>query len=80
MLEAGMTAWWDGLKSLTALALVATLADLLMPTGSMRKYARLVTGLLLMLALLQPLKMLLFGPSTPTVSLQEILNQMEGLP
>ena len=32
-----MATLWEALKRLTALGMIATLADLLMPTGSMRR-------------------------------------------
>jgi len=66
------------LKTLTALVLIATLADLLTP-GKMRAYARLVTGLLLMWALLQPVAALVMGGVPDTLTLQTLLDGMEGL-
>ncbi|HML48554.1 MAG TPA: stage III sporulation protein AF [Clostridia bacterium] len=73
-----MSTLWEALKRLTALVMVATLADLLMPTGAMRRYARLVSGLILMLLILQPLAQAFLGALPEKASLQAILQELEG--
>lgn len=45
---------WDMLRTLTVLVVLTTLTDLILPPGTMQRYARLVSGLLLLLALLTP--------------------------
>lgn len=73
-----MATLWEALKRLTALVMIATLADLLMPTGSMRRYARLVSGLILMLLILQPIAQVFLGALPAGASLQAILQELEG--
>ncbi|MCL2545327.1 MAG: stage III sporulation protein AF [Clostridia bacterium] len=43
-----MQALFDFIQKLSALVMIALLADLLMPSGSMRKYARLACGMLVL--------------------------------
>ena len=63
-----MSSWWDGLRSLTALTLCVTLIDWILPSGSMRKYARLVCGLVMLWTLLRPISALFIGnPETDTL-------------
>ncbi|MDR1570645.1 MAG: stage III sporulation protein AF [Oscillospiraceae bacterium] len=70
-----MATWWDDLRRLTALTLCATMVDLMMPSGSMRRYARLVSGLILMYTLLRPI-LALFTASLPD---QDLLSALLGV-
>ena len=56
-----MGPWWDTVRQMATMTLIATILDLLMPSGSMKKYARLVSGLVLMLLLLRPIAGLFIG-------------------
>ncbi len=51
----------DWVRQLAALVLLAGIAELLLPTGRMKAYARSLLGLLVLLGLLQPLVALLRG-------------------
>lgn len=42
------------MRNLSGLVMISVAVDLLLPPGSMRKYARFVAGLLLLLAVLSP--------------------------
>lgn len=74
-----MTSWWDVLKQLTAMTLCATIIDLALPTGSMRRYARLVSGLIMMYLMLRPMSALLTG-SMPVIGLMETLTSTGAAP
>jgi len=54
-------AWRQWLKTLLALVILSGLAELILPGGGVNKFAKLVLGLVIMLAVLQPLQ-ILFGP------------------
>ncbi|MDR2504969.1 MAG: stage III sporulation protein AF [Oscillospiraceae bacterium] len=56
-----MSSWADALRQLVVISLIAALIDLLIPSGGMKKYVRLVTGLLIMLLLLRPIASLFLG-------------------
>jgi stage III sporulation protein AF len=61
----------DWVRQLAALVLLAGIAELLLPTGRMKAYARSLLGLLVLLGLLQPLVALLRGQISlelPTVA------------
>ena len=53
-----LDAW---VRSLVAILLLAGIAELLLPTGAMKGYARALLGLLVLLGMLQPLVGLLHG-------------------
>ncbi len=50
-----MTALGDWLKQIILIVLLATIADLLLPTKTMQKYVRMVMGLAVVAAMLQPM-------------------------
>ncbi|WDL97022.1 stage III sporulation protein AF [Alicyclobacillus sp. ALC3] len=54
-----MTALGEWLKQLVIIVLLAAFADLLLPTRSMEKYVRMVMGLAIVAAMLQPIVPLL---------------------
>jgi stage III sporulation protein AF len=66
------------LRSLTALTLCVTLIDWLLPAGNMRKYARLVCGLVMMWALLRPISALFLGGGTTDQMMSRMLDTMIG--
>ncbi|GHU72597.1 hypothetical protein FACS1894184_20420 [Clostridia bacterium] len=71
---------WDGfaamLRNLTALTLCITLIDWLLPAGSMRKYARLVCGLVMLWALLRPISALFLGSVQTDMLMSEMLRSI----
>ena len=73
---------WDGfaimLRNLTALTLCITLIDWLLPAGSMRKYARLVCGLVMMWALLRPISALFLGGAPTDQMMSQMLQTIIG--
>ena len=75
-----MSLWWSVLKQLTAITLCAALVDLMMPSGSMRRYARLVSGLILMYVLMRPISALITGnPEAGAELLNAMLGQAEAV-
>lgn len=50
-----LTALGDWLKQIILIVLLATIADLLLPTKTMQKYVRMVMGLAIVAAMLQPM-------------------------
>jgi stage III sporulation protein AF len=66
------------LRNLTALTLCITLIDWLLPAGNMRKYARLVCGLVMMWALLRPISALFLGGAQTDQMMTQILETMVG--
>jgi stage III sporulation protein AF len=73
---------WDGfaalLRNLTALTLCITLIDWLLPAGSMRKYARLVCGLVMLWALLRPISAVFIGSAQTDQMMSGILQTIMG--
>lgn len=55
-------AWRQWLQALLALVVLSGLAELLLPSGGINKFAKLVLGLVIMLAVFQPL-MLIIEPN-----------------
>ena len=50
-----MSAWKEWLKTITALVIVLGVLETILPDNELRKFAKLVLGLVLMTAVLQPL-------------------------
>ena len=61
---------FDFIQKLSALVMIALLADLLMPSGSMRKYARLACGMLV-LHIMVSQAFALLGQGVPDATAQE---------
>lgn len=77
-----MQALFAFIQKLCALVMVALLADHLMPSGSMRKYARLVCGMLV-LHIMVSQAFALIGRGAPDVAAQQwtqLVGEMEALP
>jgi stage III sporulation protein AF len=72
-----MSSWWDALRQLTVVSMIAAIIDLLIPSGGMKKYVRLVTGLLIMLLLLRPIASLFLGNEAEADIVAQILEMME---
>ena len=73
-----MGPWWDALRQLTAMTLIATMLDMLMPSGSMKKYTRLVSGLVIMLLVLRPIAGLFLGSAAETDVVERLMNMTEA--
>ncbi|PTQ51689.1 MAG: hypothetical protein BLITH_1327 [Brockia lithotrophica] len=69
----GLFAW---VKELVSLVLFATLAELLLPEGSLRKYARLVLSLLVLTALIGPIASALHRPWTTDEDLLRRIDEI----
>jgi len=69
----GLFAW---LQELIGLVLFASLVELLLPEGSLRKYARLVLSLMVLLALLGPIATALHRPWT---SEEDLFRRMDDI-
>ncbi|GHU72352.1 hypothetical protein AGMMS49992_08120 [Clostridia bacterium] len=73
---------WEGfgnlLRNLTALTLCITLIDWLLPPGSMRKYARLVCGLVMLWTLLRPITALFTGSAATDQMMNQVIQTMLG--
>jgi len=73
-----MGPWWDALRQLTAMTLIAKVLDMLMPSGSMKKYTRLVSGLVIMLLVLRPIAGLFLGSAAETDVVERLMNMTEA--
>ena len=77
-----MAALFDFIQKLSALVTAALLADLLMPGGSMRKYARLACGMLV-LHIMVSQAFALLGRGVPDATAQEwtqLVGEIRALP
>jgi len=77
-----MRALFDLIQKLSALVMMALLADLLMPSGTMRKYARLVCGMLVLHIMMSQVFALL-GRGMPDATTQEwtqLVGELRALP
>ncbi|UOR12342.1 stage III sporulation protein AF [Halobacillus amylolyticus] len=71
-----MSAFTQWITQIVLFLLLAMVADALLPTGSMKKYARLVMSILLLLVLLGPLLRVL--QVDPNTLLQSAENQLDN--
>jgi len=70
----GMVEWISSwLKNIILIVLLATFVDLLLPSSNMQKYARMVMGLLIILAILTPI----IDIFANELSLTELFQQLE---
>ena len=73
-----MAAFAAYIKTITALTIFSALAGILLPEGKYRRYADLILGILILLAVLHPF-LRLFGAAEemqfPTVSLEETFRE-----
>jgi|GEM_PF-2095597 len=77
-----MGALFDFVQKLSALVMAALLADLLMPAGTMRKYARLACGMLVLHIMVSQVFALL-GQGMPDTASQEwaqLVGEIRALP
>ncbi|MCL2811032.1 MAG: stage III sporulation protein AF [Clostridia bacterium] len=77
-----MQALFDFVQKLSALVTAALLADLLMPAGAMRKYARLACGMLVLHIMVSQVFVFL-GQSLPDTTTQEwtqLVGEIRALP
>lgn len=78
-----MTAVGEWLKQIILLVILATLADLLLPTKAMQKYVRVVLGIAVIAAMLQPIVPLLrrdWADQVANAALQETTGTQPTIP